>query len=71
MLKKLLKERFELFVKMRWLKTIEKETDKLHKLRSKTKRQRYVLRKLVEKYNELYREDPLTPESAPKMPQDA
>ena len=56
-MKALLKKRFELFVKMRWLKTINKETDKYTKLKEKTNRQLYVLNALLNEYLEKYGED--------------
>ena len=39
----LLKQSFELFVKKRWLKTIDKECDKYNKIKSKLSRQQYVV----------------------------
>lgn len=56
-MKELLKKRFELFVKMRWLKTINKETDKYKKLEEKTNRQLYVLTALLKEYHKKYGED--------------
>ena len=56
-MRELLKKEFELFVKMRWLKTIDKETDKYKKLKSKSNRQLYVVNALLKKYNEIYGED--------------
>lgn len=53
----LLKRRFDLFVKMRWLKTIDKETDKYKKLTEKSNRQLYVLNALLKAYHEKYGED--------------
>ena len=53
-MKELLKRRFELWVKMRWLKTIDKEVRKRQKLSSKYHRQEYVVEKLVNEYNKLY-----------------
>ena len=53
----LLKKRFELFVKMRWLKTINKEADKYKKLEEKLNRSRYVVNSLVKAYLEKYGED--------------
>lgn len=52
----LMKQRFELFVKMRWLKTIEKEADKYSKLKSKLSRQQYVLNALLAEYSNKYGE---------------
>ena len=56
-LRELLKQRFDLFVKMRWLKTINKETDKYKKLEEKSNRQLYVLNTLLKRYHEIYGED--------------
>ena len=53
----LLKRRFELFVKMRWLKTIDKETDKCKKLTEKLNRQRYVVNELLKEYFKIYGEN--------------
>jgi hypothetical protein len=53
----LLKKRFELFVKMRWLKTINKETDKYKKLTEKSNRQLCVVNALLKRYLEIYGED--------------
>ena len=56
-MKALLKKRFELFVKMRWLKIINKETDKYKKLEEKSNRQLYVVNALLKEYKEKYGED--------------
>lgn len=56
-MREILKKEFELFVRMRWLKTIDKETDKHRKLINKTNRQSYVVKALLEKYCEIYGED--------------
>ena len=53
----LLKQSFELFVKNRWLKTIDKECDKYNKIKSKLSRQRYVVNSLLEEYKKIYGED--------------
>lgn len=53
-LKDLIKKSFALWVKMRWLKTIDKEVKKRRKYFFKYKRQEYVVNKLVEEYNALY-----------------
>lgn len=53
----LLKRTFELFVKKRWLKTIDKECDKYKKLKSKLFRQQYVVNSLLEEYKKIYGED--------------
>ena len=56
-MRKLLKRRFELFVKMRWLKTINKETDKYQKLTEKSNRQLYVVNELIKEYQKIYGEN--------------
>ena len=53
-MKELLKRQFELWVKMRWLKIIDKEIKKRRKYFFKYKRKEYVVNKLVEEYNNLY-----------------
>lgn len=50
-MKELLKKRYELMVKMLWLKTINKEADKRNKFYEKYQRKAYVVKKLVEEYN--------------------
>ena len=47
-LKEMIKKSFDLWVKMRWLKTIDKEVKKRRKYFFKFKRQEYVVNKLVE-----------------------
>jgi hypothetical protein len=56
-MRELFKRRFELFIKMRWLKTISKETDKHKKLTEKSNRQLYVVNALLKRYHEIYGED--------------
>ena len=57
MMAELLKRSFELFVKKRWLKTIDKETDKYNRLKRKLFRQQYVVNALLEEYMKKYGED--------------
>ncbi len=57
----LLKRSFDLWVKKRWLKAIEKETDKCNKLSKKLLRQKYVLNSLLAEYMKIYGEDLRTP----------
>lgn len=57
----LLKQSFELFVKRRWLKIIDKECNKYNKLKSKLSRQQYVVNSLVAEYRKIYGEDLRTP----------
>lgn len=60
----LLKQSFELFVKKRWLKTIDKECDKYKKMKSKLFRQQYVVNSLLAEYKKKYGEDLRTPPEA-------
>lgn len=53
----LLKKAFELSVKSRWLKNIDKEYGKYKKLKSKLKRQQYVVNSLLAEYKKIYGED--------------
>lgn len=55
-MKELIKKSFDLWVKMRWLKMIEKETKKRDKLWSRYNRQEYVVSELLKEYFELYPE---------------
>jgi hypothetical protein len=60
-MRELLKRSFELFVKNRWLKTIDKECDKYDKIKSELFCQLYVVNALLAKYKKIYGEDLLTP----------
>ena len=62
----LIKEWFDLWVKMRWLKTIDKETEKFKKLNAKTNRQLHVVNSLVKRYREIYDVDLREKESESK-----
>lgn len=53
----LLKRSFELSVKKRWLKIIDKECNKYNKIKSKLSRQQYVVNSLLEEYKKTYGED--------------
>ena len=53
----LLKQSFELFVKKRWLKIIDKECDKYKKLKRKLSSQQYVVNSLLEEYKKIYGKD--------------
>ena len=57
----LLKRSFELFVKTRWLKTIDKECDKYNKIKNKLSCQQYVVNSLLAEYKKIYGEDLRTP----------
>lgn len=56
-LKRLVKESFDLWVKMHWLKTIDKETDKYLKYQQKLACQQSVVNALIKRYKEIYGED--------------
>lgn len=56
MLKKLLKESFNLWCRMRWLKTIDKEIKKRDKCYEQYKRHQYIATKLVEEYKKAFPE---------------
>ena len=62
----LLKQSFELFVRKRWLKTINKECDKYKKLKNKLFCQQYVVNSLLAEYKKKYGEDLRTPPEAEK-----
>ena len=49
-LKELLKKRFELFVKMQWLKAINQEVEKRNKYYENYRKKEYVVAKLIEEY---------------------
>lgn len=57
MLKNLLKRTFELWVKKRWLKEIDRAVDRYKKTYAKATREHYVMNKLIEEYNKIYNED--------------
>ena len=52
-----IKKSFELFVKKRWLRTIEKETDKYNKIKNTLLQQQYVVNSLLEEYKKMYGEN--------------
>lgn len=54
---KILSESLELSVKKNWLKHINRAVDKYNKLNQKANVQSYVVRKLLDRYNELYPND--------------
>ena len=59
----LIKNEFDLWCRMRWLKTINKEIDKRDKFYEEYKRKNYVISELVKEYNKRYSDAPLTKES--------
>lgn len=56
-MKELIKKRFEIFCQQKWLKTINKEIDAYKKAEKDMQRHKFVLGKLLERYNELYGEN--------------
>ena len=56
-LKDLIKESFELSVKMRWLKEINRATERYKKTYAKASREHAVMQGLIKKYNELYNDN--------------
>ena len=56
-LKELLKSSFDLWVKKRWLKEIDKALTNYQKSKDKAKRDYYVLAKLLDEYKKIYNED--------------
>ena len=55
--KDLLKRSFELWVKERWLKEIDRAVDRYNKVKTEADYQRYVIDVLLEKYKTKYGED--------------
>lgn len=55
--KELLKRTFELWVKKRWLKEIDRAVDRYKKAHDKATRERYVMNSLLEEYKKLYGEE--------------
>jgi hypothetical protein len=55
--KELLKQSFDLWVKKRWLKEIDRAVDRYKKAHDKATRERYVLNKLLEEYKKTYGEE--------------
>ena len=55
--KDLLKRSFELWVKKRWLKEIDRAVDRHNKAKTKADYERYVIAVLLEKYKNKYGED--------------
>ena len=63
-LKDLLKESFDLSIKMRWVKAIDKELNKYNrinkkrtKLSNELRKQKYIIDAMIKRYNEIYGED--------------
>lgn len=55
-LKELIKESFEMRVRMSWLKTINKEVKKREKAVKQFNRHNFIVKKLQEEYKKLYQD---------------
>ena len=55
--RELLKCSFELMVKKRWLREIDKAIDQYHKTQKTANRKYIVMKALVDRYNEIYNEN--------------
>jgi hypothetical protein len=55
--KELLKQSFNLWVKKRWLKEIDRAVDRYKKTYDKAAREHYVMNRLIEEYKKTYGED--------------
>ena len=55
-LKELIKESFEMRVRMSWLKTINKEVKKREKAMKQFNRHNFIVKKLQEEYKKLYQD---------------
>ena len=53
-LKQLIKERFTLHLRMRWLKEIKRQSEKVDKCKFKYTQSVYCLKALLKEYNERY-----------------
>ena len=53
----MLKRAFDLLVKMRWLKMIDKECNKYTKLKKNLSAQQFIVNALIEAYSKVYCED--------------
>lgn len=56
-LKQFIKESFEMRVKMRWLKEIDRAVTKYKKTYAKATREHAVMQALIKRYNELYNDN--------------
>lgn len=57
MIKEKIVAAFEILVKERWIKYIDKEAEKLNRMTRKAKRQAYVVCRMVDEYNKIYPEE--------------
>ena len=53
-LKKLIKNLFDLWVRKRWLKEIDRSVNRYNKAKTKTAHEHYVMSALIKEYNKLY-----------------
>lgn len=57
-LKQLIKESFDLWVRSRWLKEIDRAANRLKKAQAKVSTEQYAIKALIQRYNEIY-DDPI------------
>ena len=55
--KELCKRSFDLWVKKRWLKEIDRAVDRYKKTYAKADREHYVMQALIRRYNEIYNDN--------------
>lgn len=53
----LIKQAFDFYARMNWLKTINKEVEKYNKLKKDLDIQAYIINKMVGRYKEIYGDD--------------
>ena len=56
-LKRLLKESFDIWVKKRWLKEIDRSIERYKNAYNKAIREHHVMNALINRYNEIYGEN--------------
>ena len=56
-LKELLKSSFELWVKKRWLKEIDRSVDRYNNYKDKAAKEQYILNSLIKEYNKIYHDE--------------
>ena len=53
----LIKRTYNIWCKKRWLKIIEREVDRYHRMNANIKVQRFVVNELIKEYNDTYNEN--------------
>jgi len=61
-MKELIKSTFNLWIKRRWLKSIERDVDKYNRLDRKLKTQAFIVHSMIKRYHEIYGEELLVKE---------